>query len=331
MRHYALVALAALTTIAAAAVPVEAQAGRDRDDRDDDRAGREIADRIDTTLALSRGGTVDLSLISGEIIVNGWTRNDVQLHASTEEGELQLDASPSRISLEVEDVDGDIGDTWFEISVPRGTRVLMGAVSGDITATDIAGEVEASSVSGEVQVAGAADRVTAGSVSGGVRVVRVTSASGAATAGSVRANSVSGDVWVEDAAGSVETGSVSGDITLRGIRSGSVRAKTVSGDVEYDGTFEASGRYEFGSHSGDILLAVPQGAGALLTLETFSGEIDSDFPLTIQPGDEGGGAHRRKHGFQFTLGNGGARIDVETFSGDIHLMRRGSGTGSNGR
>src|SRR3712207_7977757 len=42
-------------------------------------------------------------------------------------------------------------------------------------------------------------------------------------------------------------------------------------------------RSDFDAHSGDVRLVVPADAGAQISVETFSGTIDSDFPMTLQP------------------------------------------------
>ena len=58
--------------------------------------------------------------------------------------------------------------------------------------------------------------------------------------------------------GDVRAETTSGDVSLLGVTSRSVFATTVSGEVEYDGTIDANGRYEFHSHSGDIRLEIPE-------------------------------------------------------------------------
>src|SRR5216117_3704670 len=118
--------------------------------------------QIDTTVRLDRGGAVDLSLISGRIRVTGWDRPDVKISASIESGYLRFSANSSRVNLSVEDNndDGrrghnrhnDVGDARYEVSVPRGSRLILEAVSGDVSATGSQGEIEASSVSGSVDV-----------------------------------------------------------------------------------------------------------------------------------------------------------------------------------
>ena len=76
---------------------------------------------------------------------------------------------------------------------------------------------------------------------------------------------------------------------------------------------------EFHSHSGDIRLGIPESSSAQFSVETFSGSLDSEFPITLQPGQRSTGRPRR---FEFTLGKGGARVTAESFSGDIVLARR---------
>src|SRR5687768_6235885 len=53
---------------------------RDRADRDDSQ----YRSRVDTTIAFNKGGIIDLSLMSGEIIVTGWTRNEARIKAYSE-------------------------------------------------------------------------------------------------------------------------------------------------------------------------------------------------------------------------------------------------------
>src|SRR6476660_5049917 len=88
--------------------------------------------RIDTTVRLDRGGTVDLSLISGRIRVTGWDRSDVKIVASIDQGLLRLDANSSRVTLSVDDDDDNrgrrhhnVGEARYEVSVPRGSRLVL--------------------------------------------------------------------------------------------------------------------------------------------------------------------------------------------------------------
>jgi predicted membrane protein len=131
----------------------------------------------------------------------------------------------------------------------------------------------------------------------------------------IDASSVSGDVSVNGAHGDVTAGSVSGDVFLEHLHASSVKANSVSGDVEVR-VDELLGRGDFTFHSvsGDVTLEVPRDFGADLSLTTVSGDIDSDFPITV-----GGNGRVNRRNMTARIGAGGRRLDVSTVSGDLRL------------
>ncbi|HUQ18650.1 MAG TPA: DUF4097 family beta strand repeat-containing protein [Gemmatimonadaceae bacterium] len=271
---------------------------------------RYYGESLDTVVTLDRQATVDLSLFSGRVTVTGGTGNQARIHAFTDRGDLQFDAEPGRIRLQIDPSRGGRGDGTFELTVPAGTRVIVNSISAPISVRGAKGEVDINSVSGGVIVQDAARKVKASSVSGNVDVSQV--------AGDVRASSVSGHVDANDISGDLETETVSGRIMMMSAKSRFVRAGSVSGRISYSGTFAPDGTYEFKSHSGGVRLVLPADVGAQLRIETFSGSVDSDFPVTLQPSDDGRGAGRK---MEFKIGNGRSRIVAESFSGSIKLER----------
>jgi DUF4097 and DUF4098 domain-containing protein YvlB len=292
------------TLLLAPAMPAAAQSARDRD-RDED-----YESRVDTTFAFDKRGTVALSLSSGEIVVTAWTRDQVRVRARSERSVVRLDATSSRMSLDLSRPRG--GDTRFEVTVPVGVRVTARAQSGDISITGTQGGVEANTQSGDLNVQDVGEVVDLGSLSGDILARGLT--------GNVDVRAVSGDITLSDVKGDVEVTSVSGDIDLDNVIAKYVRGKSTSGDVTFDGTIDPAGRYDLGSHSGSVYLTVPQATGALLTVSTYTGSIDSDFPITLKPGEHGIGTARR---FTFEIGKGDARIGAESFSGDITIRSKG--------
>jgi len=286
----------------AAATPASAQSRRDRDE--------DYQSSIDTTFAFDKRGTVTMSLSSGEIIVRGWSRDQIQIRARSERSVVRMDATPTRVSLDLSRPRG--GDTRFEVTVPMGVRVSARATNGDITITGTKGGVEAKSQSGDVHVEDVAEMIDLGTFSGDITARGMS--------GNVDVSAISGDIQLSDIKGDVEVTSVSGDIEMRNVVARYVRAKSTSGDVSYDGTIDTTGRYELGSHSGSVYLMIPQNTGALLTVSTYNGAIESDFPLTITPGEHGIGTTKR---FTFAIGKGDARISAESFSGDITIRSKG--------
>ncbi|MBA3655977.1 MAG: DUF4097 family beta strand repeat protein [Gemmatimonadaceae bacterium] len=263
--------------------------------------------QIDTVVPLERGGTVDLTIISGRIRVTGWDRQDVKLSASIDRGYVRMDAGMSRVRLSVEGDRGRAGEAVFDLSVPRGTRLVMNSVSGDIVSARTLGEVNAESVSGDIEISDVLRRLSIESVSGSQKITDVV--------GDVRAAAVSGRIEMDNITGDIDAESVSGRVIMLDVKSKFVKAGSVSGRVVFAGAIDPAGRYEFESHSGSIRLAVPENTGAMLRVETFSGHVESDFPVTLQPNR--GGQNR----FEFQIGNGRARISAESFSGSINIIR----------
>jgi Putative adhesin len=295
---------ALLALMLAAALPLRAARAQDDDD---------YRSKVDTTLAFDKHGSVTLSLQTGEIIVRGWNRDQIHIRAYAERSQIRVDASPTRLSLELGRERG--GDAHFEVTVPEGARISASAVSGDITISGTKGGVDAQTQSGDIEVEDAADMIDLVSVSGDVR--------GSRLSGDVEARAISGDITLTDVHGDVEGSSVSGDIEIRDAVSKYARARSTSGDVSYDGVIDSAGRYELGSHSGSVDLTIPQGSSATFNVATYNGSIDSDFPITLQPGDHGLGNSKR---FTFSIGHGDGRISAESFSGDITIRSSGRST-----
>jgi len=270
--------------------------------------------RIDTTIAFDRRGTVALSVGGGQIVVTGWDRPQVRVRARSERSTIRMDATSGRLTLDIARSRG--GETTFEVTVPTGVHVSARATSGDIRITGTKGIVEAGAQSGDVHVDDAAERIELRTLSGDI--------TGRNLAGNVDANSLSGDIDLSGVRGDVDATGVSSDVTLRNVTSRYVRAKSTSGDVAFDGAVDGAGRYELRSHSGSVSLMVPQNTGALVTISTYNGTIDSpDFPITLKPGDHGISQTRR---YTFEIGKGDARISAESFSGDIMIRSRSRST-----
>jgi hypothetical protein len=150
------------------------------------------------------------------------------------------------------------------------------------------------------------------------------------------ARSVTGDVYARGLHSPVDAASVSGSVTVSS--DGPVEARSVSGDVEATLGRTGGQNLEFGSVSGDVTLRMPEGVDADFSARTLSGEIDSDFPLTVGNGrgrgrdrddddDDDGDSHgvrvrvRIGQHAEGRLGRGGPDISVNTVSGNITLRR----------
>jgi DUF4097 and DUF4098 domain-containing protein YvlB len=131
----------------------------------------------------------------------------------------------------------------------------------------------------------------------------------------VSASSVSGDVSVTGAQGDVRANTVSGDVRLDRLHARSVKANTVSGDLEVRvDEFTGQGDLSFNTVSGDLTLYVPKNFDADLSMSSVSGDVNSDFSLTV-----GSTSRMRRGSIEARIGNGGRRLDVHTVSGNLRL------------
>jgi hypothetical protein len=293
--------LPALCAVALVASSAGAQQTRYKDE--------EPRARIDTSFTFDRRGTVSLTLYSGEIIVTGWDRPEVRVRARSERTDVRMEATPSRLSLDLPRPRG--GDSRFEVTVPVGVKVIARAQQGDISVTGTRGGVELNTQNGDINVEDVTDVADLTSLNGDITARNLV--------GRVDVRTTSGEVTLVDLKGDVEVTSVSGDIELRNVTSRYVRARSTSGDVSYDGGVDTTGRYELASHSGAVSLALPANVGAQITVATYTGSIDSDFQITLKPGEHGFGPSKR---FTFDVGKGDARISAESFSGDVIIRSK---------
>jgi DUF4097 and DUF4098 domain-containing protein YvlB len=290
----------------------KAERARDKAERERDRrAEREERDRagaLDTTVTFDARGSLSVNCPGGAVIVTGTDRNEIKVHARTENGAIRFTSNGTRATLEPASGRG-CSDGRFEVSVPTGTRVSATTWSGSVSVRGVHGDVEAHAQSGDVDVKDAGNLLEVESLSGDVTIAGVK--------GETKVNTISGGIELSAARGDVTTETVSGDVELRDVIAKQIRVHTTSGEVSFDGAIVDGGRYEFNTHSGTVTLGLPADVGAELSVSTFSGGIESDFPITLKAG----GATQAKR-LNFTLGHGTARLVVETFSGDITLQRR---------
>lgn len=118
----------------------------------------------------------------------------------------------------------------------------------------------------------------------------------------------SSSITLRDLEGTLDLETFSGAVAGEALR-GQVRLETFSGDVRLR-IAALTGDSHFETFSGDVELFLPADAGFELggTEEEF-GEFDSEFSLRTEDG-------------RWIVGEGGPRIKVETFSGNLQLRKQ---------
>jgi hypothetical protein len=212
----------------------------------------------------------------------------------------------------------------LRITIPAGKRVsvYLGV-----------GRIDASNIDGEIRLDAASADVTSRGSRGGLDI-----------------DTGSGNVTVQDASGRVSLDTGSGDVQITRMKDGDLKVDTGSGSVEGTGIAAAQATIETGSGdirlddlsaqrlsleagsgdvratlkgaldllhvetgSGNVTIHLPEDIGATVDLDTGSGEFNLDFPLQLTRKSEGNLRGR--------LGDGRGRIEIETGSGDIALVK----------
>lgn len=213
----------------------------------------------------------------------------------------------------------------LKVTVPAGKTISLNLGVGKAFVSNVDGNIRVSVASADV----AADR-TRGRL-------RISTGSGnidlRTAAGDVALETGSGDVTVAGVQGTslrLETGS--GNVTLTDGKAGTLHVETGSGDIDASGaagddvSFETgSGNVDVGlvsaftslsieTGSGDVTVRVPPTIGAQVDLDTGSGDIDLG-GLTLS-------VRRIEHDHvSGTIGDGKARLSVETGSGNVRLQK----------
>jgi lia operon protein LiaG len=212
----------------------------------------------------------------------------------------------------------------LRITVPMGKQVALYLAVGKVSVTNVEGNISVDASSAPVTTSNTRGELNIDVGSGSVQVTQ--------SRGELSIDTGSGPVSVSDVSGesvSIDTGS--GMVTGTGVRSSDLSIETGSGDIQMTGLTAPQVKLNTGSGtvtadvtgelwnlsvetgSGDITLKVPPTIGAEVDIETSSGEIETDFEVAVT-------RHARDH-MTGRIGDGRGKIDIETGSGGIKLVK----------
>lgn len=266
--------------------------------------------RTDTTVTVPAGARLSISNHAGTIRVSAWDRAEMRVRAAHgSRDRVEIDVRGAVVRVKANRRYGLPSFVEYDITVPRTMAVDLDGVETDITIEGVGGDISAGSVEGGVTVRGAGGAVKINSVEGDMIVD--------GGRGRISVEGVDGSVQITGARGEITVETVDGDVTLENIESANVDVGTVEGTITYQGTIQDGGRYRLTSHEGDVVVTAPAGLNATVSVATFEGSFEADPAFRVQLTSARPG--RR---FSFTLGTGSARMELETFEGEIRLRSR---------
>jgi hypothetical protein len=260
-------------------------------------------------------GEVEISNIAGRIEVLGWDEERVEVTGTLGRGverlEFRTQGRHTLIRVDHGSNKRNVGPSELRVRIPSESRLTAASVSADIHVREVSGAQRMQSVSGDIDSQVFAEDVQLKTVSGDVRL------EGAGQPALLTVTTVSGDVSVRKVAGELVMQTVSGDLEVDGEVVERARMRTTNGSAALRATLASAARVEMEAVNGTLSLAIVGEPDGEFTLETFSGDIDNAFgPEPVRTSRFAPGKEAR-----FTMGEGSARVSMETLNGGIILRK----------
>lgn len=252
-----------------------------------------LTEKFAKTYPLAANGSLSLDNVNGNVTLEAWDRNEVQVDAEKKvkagnaedarkimsQLKINVQAEPSAIQIEtVMPKKGDSGfwDMLFSggdvnVGVTYRIKVPRGAI------------VEADNTNGNVRLAG--------------------------TRGTGRIETTNGRIEVEGTEGALVLSSTNGGIKVIQAE-GAVKASTTNGSIQAELT-RVDGDLGFSSTNGGITVRLPRDARLSVDAATTNGGIDSDFDLA------GGESTRRR--LTGDINGGGGTLRIRTTNGGVNI------------
>jgi hypothetical protein len=286
--------------------PRAPRAPRVRVDADDD----EPRVNVDTVFVVQPGTKLEVFNFNGSVALHTWSKNAVRLAVERPANDrIAIERAGQVMKFESISSLGTPGDMDFDLVVPPWLPVSLSGVNNDVTAEGLTGGLSVDTVHGDIVARHLSGPIVLHSVEGVVDL--------ADAHGSIDVGSVNDAVRLSDVAGAIVADGVNGDVHLVGVDSRKVSATSVSGDVIFDSPMLDGGDYRFQTHTGDIAVGLADAANATVSVSTFSGDFASAFAIRPERLER---AERGKR-MRFTLGNGSAKLNLESFAGSIEILR----------
>ena len=277
-------------------------------------ASNVAGEEIERSLDVSPDANIEVTNTAGEIEIEGWSRNEVEvtgeLGRHVKELIFERDGDEVTIKVKAPRNSSRISSDLY-IKAPKGSSLNVHGVSTDIVVADIEGELSLATVSGDIDAEIFASDVDVSTVSGDIEL------QGDDKDNRIDAHSVSGDVDLLSVAGEIEAGSVSGDVAILDSAFDRAMLNTTNGDLVFHATLREDGRLEMETINGEVDVELKGKVDAKFDISTFNGRIRNCF------GPEPERASRYTPGYEltFTEGDGNGRVNINTLNGSLRICK----------
>jgi len=277
---------------------------------------------LDRQRAAPPKGEVEIENAFGSVVVQVWDRAEVQVRGTLAAGveDFDFDADKDGTSIDV-----DVPDAWIHatgedpafrsslvVTVPVGSRLSIRTINASVAVEGVTGSVDVETVNGTVRVSAPAPEIEIETMTGNVE------AHGRATA--MQIETISGAITATGVSGEARLETVSGKIDVAGAGVAELRVKSTTGPVTFRGGVGRRGGVQIETFSSPVRLVLPRATRATFKLESFAGEIQSEFcagtPVTREPFEP-------FHRLRCSTGLDDYEIEVRTHDADITVAAEG--------
>jgi DUF4097 and DUF4098 domain-containing protein YvlB len=182
----------------------------------------------------------------------------------------------------------------YEITVPEDAELQIHDDSGEVSVSNVLGDMNVETVAAGVALEDAAGYLTVKTVGGSFQCLRC--------------------------AGQLEVSSISGSFRLLDIRSYHVRAQTSTGNIRFDGEFLPNGIYRLKNYSGVIEVRFSPSDSFDLHATSLKGKVNNEAKLT--PPTHPRPVSRFGNTLFGTFNAGRAKVELSSFDGTINILKR---------
>jgi DUF4097 and DUF4098 domain-containing protein YvlB len=251
-----------------------------------------VNEKFAQSYSLKAGGIFSINNVNGEIIVEAWDKDTVDLSAvKTVKADNDEDAQTTLKAIRI-DVNVTAAQVDVQTKMPHREGWLDWLTGHNINArvdyhvkVPRRLELQVENTNGRVDVSG--------------------------TNGSARVETTNGSIDADHVEGQLRFTTTNGAMSLREL-AGSVRAETTNGGIHAQ-LSHVEGDLSFETTNGGITLALPSDIRAAVEAETTNGSVHSDFELT-------GGSKSRRH-LSGAINGGGGKLTLGTTNGSIHIAQ----------
>lgn len=274
------------------------------------------AETIQRSVPADARGAVEIVNTAGQVRVQGWDRNEVQVSGKLGGGvdrlDLQSGGRRTSINVVVPAGERDAGATDLVVKLPRDSALSISTISADQIVTNLRGAQRLQAVSGNIATEQWQDDVEARTISGNVEI---RSDGGR---GETLVNTVSGAITLVDAPEQLALETITGDMKVSADKLDRARIRTTNGELRLTAALTATARLDAESVNGNLHFLLREPLNAQFDVETFNGDIVNCFgPKPTRTSEFAPG-----NALRFAQGKGDARVRIKALNGRIEICKR---------